>query len=68
MVGLHLEGHFIGETKMHEGYAWRLTRKVTKKHTSYMWNVTRSFEFDFCQKLINKKIQGLSTRSQDATQ
>ena len=31
MMGLHMEGHLIGATKMCEGFTWRLTGNMTKK-------------------------------------
>ena len=49
MVGLHKEGHYIGVTKMHEGYMWRSTGNMTKECTSYMWNIARNLILNFVE-------------------
>ena len=51
MMGLHMEGHLVGVTKMHEGYMWRLTANATKKCTSYTWNVARNSNLNFDKNL-----------------
>ena len=51
MMGLHMEGHLIGVTKMCEGYMWRLIGNVTEKHTSYTWNITRNSNLNFVKNL-----------------
>ena len=49
MMGLHMEGHLINVTNMHEGYMWRLTGNMTEKHTSYTWNVTGNLQLNFIE-------------------
>ena len=51
MMGLHVEGHYIGVTKMCEGYTLRSTGNMTEKHTTYTWNVTRNSNFNFIKTL-----------------
>ena len=52
MKWLHMEGHFVGLTKMHVVTCGSQPENVTKRCASYMWNVTK-FEFENCQTLIH---------------
>ena len=51
MMGLHVEGHFVGVTKTHEGYMWGSRGNVTEKHASFTWNVTRSSNLNLIEYL-----------------
>ena len=50
-MGLHVEGHLVGATKMCEGYMRRSTGNTTEKCTSYTWNVTRNLNLNFIKNL-----------------
>ena len=63
MTWLHMEGCYVGVTKMHEGYMWKGRQYVQQRHMqvrhgghsedvtnicpSYTWNVTRNFNLKF---------------------
>ena len=62
-MGLHMEGHYLGVTKMHVGDTWRSTGNVTEKCTSNTWNIIKKFEFELHQKNLSTPWHG--TMDQD---